>query len=163
MFLETGRFGNIEIAEEKTINFSEGIPGFEKLKRFVLLQSEETKPVCWLQSLDDGNVSLSVIDPFLVLDDYSLDVGERELLGLKVKDAEDIFVVNVVVIPEDIRNITINLAAPIIINVPQGLGKQIVIENCEYPTRYPMFKELCKILDMQEGVEGNAGTVPQAK
>jgi len=50
---------------DKAINFPKGIPGFEKLRRFILLPVEGTEQMQWLQSLEDHAIALLVIDPFI--------------------------------------------------------------------------------------------------
>ena len=42
----------------------------------------------------------------------------------------------IVVIPENINEIRVNLKAPIIINIEKKLGKQIIQQNDNLPIRY---------------------------
>ena len=61
---ETSRFGKLEIAEDKIIKFPAGLLGFPHVKRYALLDYEET-PVKWLQAIDDPHVAFIVMDPTL--------------------------------------------------------------------------------------------------
>ena len=54
MKLKTRFFGEIEIDEKKVIDFEEGLPGFENLRKFLFMTDEnEDAPFCWLQSIED--------------------------------------------------------------------------------------------------------------
>ena len=146
MQLDTVRFGQIVIDDSKIIKFASGIPGLEHLKNFVLLHFAETEPICWLQAVEDKNISLPVVDPFIIREDYALDVGDREVAEIEAKSPQDLHIVNVVVIPEDLQQMTANLAAPILINVHKNLGRQIVLDGKDYPVRYPIFAAIAKYL-----------------
>lgn len=143
MFIETGRFGRTEVLPDSVIAFSEGILGFEELRRFVIILSDVCEPIQWLQSVEDPMVSLPIINPFLIKPDYELDVDDMELASIGQPSVEDILVVSVVVLPEDITKTTINLSAPILINVKQRKGRQIVMEYTqENAIKYPAFEAL---------------------
>jgi flagellar assembly factor FliW len=50
-------------------------------------------------------------------------------------------VLNTVTIQSKVEEITTNLRAPIIINIREGLGEQIILENDKYKIKQPLFKE----------------------
>ena len=159
MLIETWRFGRTEIAEDSIIAFSEGILGFEELKRFAIILSDACEPIQWLQSMDDPRVSLPIINPFLVAPDYELDVDDSELYSIGKPTVEDILVVNVMVLPEDITKTTVNLSAPILINVKTRQGRQIVMDTVENGIRYPAFAALAAYFQEEDEKERtqNAG------
>ncbi|MFN3327900.1 MAG: flagellar assembly protein FliW, partial [Fervidobacterium pennivorans] len=68
------RFGELEIKDNEVITFPNGIPGFEELRKFAILNIPETRPIQWLVSLEDENVSFPLIDPWLVLETYEVDL-----------------------------------------------------------------------------------------
>jgi flagellar assembly factor FliW len=51
-------------------------------------------------------------------------------------------VYSIVVVPEDIRKMTANLMAPVVINNRLKLGKQIVLDNNIYKTKHYIFEEI---------------------
>lgn len=158
MVIDTGRFGPVEIDENKIVKFQEGLPGFENLRKFAVINMEESRPLYWLQAIDDPLIALPVIDPFLVAEDYCVDINDEEIASLNIMREEDLLLLSVAVIPDEIERMTANLAAPILINIRQGLGKQIVIDSREYPIRYPIFEAVYKLLKGEkEGVVDNAG------
>ncbi len=154
MIIDTGRFGPIEIDEKKIITFREGVPGFEPLHYFAVINMEESRPIYWLQATDDPLVALPVVDPFLVVENYSIDISDEDIADLKIEREEDLLLLVVTVIPDEVEKMTANLAAPILINIREGFGKQIVIDSKEYPIRYPIFEAMYKVL---KGAEENAG------
>ena len=161
MQIDTLRFGMVEVDEKKVIEFGDGIPGLEQYRKYALLQFEESYPIVWLQSMDDSGICLPVLDTFSVLPEYVFDIDESDVKTLELSEPEDIHVVSVVVIPDDIQGMTVNLAAPIIINTVTGNAKQIVLSGSEYNVRAPVFQEICNIVAREEG-DGDAGSVEKA-
>jgi len=158
MQIETVRFGPVEIDENKLITFGEGIPGLEEYSKYALLQFEESYPIIWLQSVEEGGVCLPVLDTYAVLNGYVFDIDDGDVKELELKGAEELHVVSVLVIPEDIQGMTANLAAPIIINTVSGKAKQIMLTGSDYNVRAPVFMDICRIVNREEG-DGDAGTV----
>ncbi len=156
MHIETERFGDFEFPDNKVIEFPSGIPGFENLHRFVILEIEKSKPLYWLQSTDNKHIALPTLIPFDLLENHSIQIRDSDLEDLHVEEQTDLIVMNVVVIPKDIRKMTVNLAAPIIINAKEGVGKQILIDAEELPMRYPIYET---IMQSVKGGKEHAGTV----
>jgi len=160
MLIETDRFGNFDMKDSKAITFPSGIPGFEELHEFVILEISETKPLYWLQSTENKYISLPVIIPFELLSDYFIEIRENELKGLQIEDKNDLLILNVVVVPENMENMTVNLASPIIVNLKLGIGKQLVIDAPDLPIRYPIYHTIMRKL---RGGDADAGSVTQGR
>jgi len=159
MQIDTLRFGMVEVDEEKIIEFADGIPGLEQYNRYALLQFEESYPIVWLQSMDEIGICLPVLDTFSVLPDYVFDIDETDVKALELKDPDQLHVVSVVVIPEDIQGMTVNLAAPIIINTITGQARQVVLSGSEYNVRAPVFQQICNVVAAGEEGDVDAGSV----
>ena len=162
MQIDTVRFGPVEIDEAKAIVFDEGIPGLEEYHSYALLQFEESYPIIWLQSTEDAGVCLPVLDTFVVLDGYVFDIDDSVVKELRLTGPEDLHVVSVLVIPDDIQRMTVNLAAPVIINTVTGKAKQIILPGSDYNVRVPVFPDICKMV-MKEGGDADAGAVKEAE
>ncbi len=158
MYIETERFGSFKMDKSKSVHLPAGLPGFEDLRTFIIIKNEETQPLYWLQSTENKYIALPVVVPFELVDDYTIQIRDDELRELKVECQDDLLITNVVVIPEDITQMTVNLAAPIVINAKLGTGKQIIIDSKEMPMRFPIYDALMTFLK-----EGNkhAGTVTE--
>ena len=158
MQIDTLRFGMVEVDENKMIVFGDGIPGLEQYQKYALLQFEESYPIVWLQAMEDTGICLPVLDTFSVLPDYVFDIDDTDVKDLDLKNPDELHVVSVVVIPEDIQGMTVNLAAPIIINTLTGQAKQIVLTGTEYNVRAPVFQHICNVVAREEG-DDDAGSV----
>lgn len=132
MRIKTKFFGEIEINEEKIISFPDGIPGFEEYKKFIILDPEDCRYKC-LQSVDESYVCLLLINPFDYFKDYEIDIGDEDVAALGIQSVEDVQVYTVVAFHDE--KVTTNLIAPIVINVKEFKGKQIVFSGTEYSIR----------------------------
>ncbi len=155
MKVETERFGDFELDEKNKIKFPLGLPGFDDLREFIVLKILETRPIYWLQSIENKHISLPVIIPFEIFDDYSIEVKDEEMEDLDIENENDILVLNVVVIPDNITEMTVNMAAPIIINAKLGVGKQVLVDSEEFAVRQPVYEDVMKVLG---GGEADAGS-----
>ncbi|MDR3207345.1 MAG: flagellar assembly protein FliW [Oscillospiraceae bacterium] len=142
MQISTTRFGDVNIAAGKIIHMPDGLPGLEGFTRYALLSTEETDPFHWLQSLEAADVSLAVINPYLLFPEYKPLVPEGVFTQLGVDRTEDVLVLTVAVIPQDFRHMTTNLLAPVLINTKNNCGKQVILENGEYDLRHPIFEKM---------------------
>lgn len=146
MQLETRHFGAIEIDENDIIDFSEGIPGFEDVKKFVIISSdEEGSPFKWLQSVDMPSLAFVIINPKVFKADYVVDVTDNEVGDLSIDDPNNVLIYSIVVVPEDISKMTANLKAPVLINTENNRGKQVIMEKGDYPIKYFFMEELQKV------------------
>ena len=139
MKIQTAHFGEVEIDGSRILSFETGLPGLETYKRYVLLSGGEGRPVSWLQALDEKDVSLPVTDPFKICPDYSFDIPRDDIDALGIQDVRDVFVLSVLVIPRNTGIMTINLTAPILINVCNNKGGQIILSDRKYRVRTPVF------------------------
>lgn len=138
MLLQTSTFGELDVQEEKIIIFKDGIPGFEELKKYVIIILEQTHPFMWLQAVEE-DISLPVLSPFDLDNSYSPIVDDNVLAEMGIEYEEDLLVLVVSVIPLEITKMTANMAAPIIINTKSGCGRQVLTEGSDYLIRQPIF------------------------
>ncbi|MGB9789952.1 MAG: flagellar assembly protein FliW [Thermotoga caldifontis] len=144
MLCET-KVGEVEVSESKILLFEKGIPGFEHLRKFTIVELPETKPFCWLVSLEDANVALPIVSPWLVRVDYSFELSEADRMELKIEDPDEIEVWVVVTIPAGApQEATVNLFAPIVINRKLNLGKQVLLEGSEYKLKHRIDEEISR-------------------
>jgi flagellar assembly factor FliW len=142
----TRRFGQIEVPEEKIIRFNGGIPGLECMKRCILIKVEETLPFYWLQSVEDGDIALPVINPLVIDEAYTPSVEDSVLDELDLDREEDLLIVNVSVIPQDVTKMTANMAAPLLINIEKNIGRQVILDNPAWQMRYPIYDAVSLML-----------------
>lgn len=141
MNIETRYHGIVEYEEKDIIYFSKGLPGFKNLTRFILFPVKDNPVFNILHSIEDSKVGLVVISPFEILKDYEVKLEEELIYRLTIKKPEQVLVLNTITLNSDIRRITINLKAPIIINIKENLGEQIILEEDKYSIKHPLIKE----------------------
>lgn len=142
MKANTRLFGEIEVSEDKIITVEQGIIGFPEMKRFTLIfdvEKEGKDTIMWLQSLDDGCFAMPVMNPKIAVSDYTPNVDDELLKPLgKLKD-EDVYILTTVTIPQGkVEEITINLKAPVIINLANNKGCQLIVED-DYPVKHKIY------------------------
>ena len=122
----TSRFGVLETAEEKIINFHEGLVGLPDMKRFVLIDYKDTL-LKWLQSLDDPDIAFIVAPPDVMAIEYSIDLDMTVKKYLQLENDDDFVVL--VIMRVSGEDVVTNLQGPLVINANNMRGVQIVLEN----------------------------------
>ena len=153
MLITTKCFGEVEINDEKIIEFEAGILGFEQYKKYTLIfdsSSEEAPVISWLQSVEMPSLALPVVNPFVVKEDYNPVVEDEVLKNIGEFADEDLAVFVVLTVPADVKKMTANLRAPIIVNSNTRMGCQIITENQDYPVRYEVYEALSKGKEKEE-------------
>ncbi|GIP35599.1 flagellar assembly protein FliW [Paenibacillus sp. J2TS4] len=138
MKITTSRFGELDIEESSIIYFTQGIPGFEELSKYVLIYPEDSQPFAYLQSLEWGELAFIVTDPFLFNPQYQFEVTDHQKEELQIKSNEDISVWVIVTVTNRLQEATMNLMAPIIVNAKSKKAKQFVLHNTSYQTKHPL-------------------------
>lgn len=139
MQISTTRFGNITIDECRVIQMKGGgILGFEHLKRYVLLTQNENTPFLWLQSIDDGSIAFVVINPFIVTPEYDLMISDNDTRFLEIESPDDGVLLSIVTIRSNPFKVTANLRAPLVINQKNRFGKQVILNESDYPVQYSL-------------------------
>ncbi len=153
MEIKSVRFGQVEINADSIITFEGGLPGFKELTRFAIIRCDQTEPIQWLQSIEDELISIPIINPFTIMPDYEIEVNDDELDTINTHHEEDLIVLNIMVLPEDLSKMTVNLMAPLLINTKEMLGAQIMMDYKALPISYPAFEPL---MNYYKEMEGNA-------
>lgn len=165
MILKTRYFGELEIGDDAVIHFKHGIPGFENVKRFVLIDSdEEGSPFKWMQGVDEPKPAFVIVDPFVIRKDYEIKLDDEVLDELEIKSPTDVSVFCIVVVPEDISKMTVNLQAPVVINCANRRGRQLILDTDRYGVRHYILDELRRQEDKADaGADEEKGPVHNHK
>ena len=140
----TTRFGDIEVNESDVIELPAGLIGFPDLKKYILLDHDKESPFKWLQSLDDGAIAFVLINPLLFKPDYTVEVTEAEVSDLTIQAEEDAVISVIVTMPSNPQNMTANLKAPLVFNLKNRKGKQVILNHGDYTTRHNIMEEVRK-------------------
>ena len=142
MKINTVRFGEIEISEERIFNFVLPIIGFNELKKFVIIDLNKDSFFKWLQSVDDPELAFPIVSVFSMNVDYTLDLPDDVVENLKIENVESILVMNIASIPQDNpQGTTLNLLAPLVFNVDKQLAGQVILSGSGYDISFPLFKK----------------------
>jgi Uncharacterized protein conserved in bacteria len=130
--------GEIQYEEKNIVTFTKGIPGFNELKKFTLLDLEEYEPFKLLQSLEDGEISLIVTSPYEFFNDYEIKLSEETIKNLNIDSPDQVMILTTVTLNSDVKKITTNLQGPIVINTSNNFGEQIILDNSKYKVKSPL-------------------------
>ena len=138
MMIETTRFGTIEVDESRLIVFPHGILGFPYQKHYALVQTGHDSAFYWLQAVDRPELAFVVSDPRLFVPDYQVPIKAEDLRQLGLSDPAE---AQLFVIVNKIEGVlTGNLQGPLVINVETRIGRQQVLSDKKYSTRYPLMQ-----------------------
>lgn len=141
MRIETPRFGEIEVPQERVLEFPEGLVGFPGLTRFLMVDDENTAPFMWLQSLDETHLAYVAVDPQWVSPDYRIDLMPAMAGQLGIQAEEEMGILLLVTIPEDPREMTANLKGPLVFNSQTRQGTQLILEDDRFPLQFRLISE----------------------
>ena len=136
MYVQTSRFGKIKIDDSKTLVFPKGLLGFPKHKRFVLLETGEDSYFWWLQSVVTPELAFVITDPSYFVAGYRVPIkaDQMEVLGLDSLDDVQVFVI----VNKHDEMLTGNLRGPLVVQVHNRQGEQLVLSDKRFTTRVPL-------------------------
>ena len=139
MKIQTKFLGEVQIESASIIQFPQGIPAFEEEKEFVVIPLGAQSPFVTLQSVQTPSVGFMAAYPYHFKEDYTFDLEQEDLKQLQIEKSEDVLVYAILTLKDTLENSTMNLLAPVAINIKKQIGKQVVLhENAARPLRYPL-------------------------
>lgn len=145
MKVVTKFFGEVELDDNKILDFPNGIIGFEDFKKYAIMYDEESQSetrISWLQSVEEPALALPVIDPLAILPDYAPMLEDELLKPLGESEDEDLLFLLAMTVPSDMTKVTANTKAPFIINAKTCKGVQIIVDNADYPVKFNIYESV---------------------
>ncbi len=136
MNVKSSRFGDIEISKDDVIVIEKGLFGFSGKHKFVILESEETVPFKWLQSVECSDLAFVIVEPHRFCPEYKIKLNSEDREELRLYDDEKMRVYVLVVIPSEPRKMTANMLGPIVFNSEYNCAKQVVFNDEHYTARH---------------------------
>jgi len=133
--IESPRFGTLEGETGDLIQF-DGLPGFAGLRRFVVLQHDRDSPFGWLQSVDRPELAFPVTDPRSFFPDYRPALRSALLSAVAAEPTDELDWLAIATVAEG--SVSLNLAAPLLINPARRRGVQAILEEGQWSTREPL-------------------------
>lgn len=124
MQISTTHFGPVEISVEDMLLFPSGIIAFEDCQHWVLLADEANDSLGWLQSVTRAEIALPVVSPRRFVPEYQVRVTRGQLLPLDISQFDQAYVLSI--LSRSDNDWTLNLKAPLIINLDRRLGRQVI-------------------------------------
>jgi len=140
--IETPRLGKIVYKKADVVTFVRPILGFGQISHYVTVSRPDSEPFKWLQSTEDPSVGFAILDPRLVMPNYTVEVSAHDIRQLNGTESdEDYRVFGIVSIPRGHpEQMSINLQAPIITNTKNLKAVQLVLSYPGYSIRHSILK-----------------------
>lgn len=138
MNVNTTRFGRLQIDTNDLLEFPAGIFGLETCKQWVLLADAQNDALGWLQCTSRPDIALAVVTPRRFVPEYQVRVARQELTPLGLEELRDAKVL--VIVGRSDGSITLNLKAPLVINLKNRTGRQVVV-NSDVAVQHELFSE----------------------
>lgn len=148
MIAKTKFFGEMELDDDKVLEFPNGIIGFEDYKKYAILYDEDEngiEKISWLQSLDEPALALPVVNPLSVVSEYSPMIEDELLKPLGNPADKDLLFLLALTVPSDMTKVTANMKAPFIINSVERKGVQLIVDNADYPVKFNVYESVQKM------------------
>jgi len=126
--LNTRLFGKLEFDESIVYHFPNGLPGFEELHKFIVINDKDTEPLKWLLSVNELSIGFPILEIGQIDPELSSEIPEGEL-----KFSTALVIVTLNRAPDPM---TVNLKAPIILNNDTKTGKQIILNSDKYSSKH---------------------------
>lgn len=128
MKIESPRFGTLDVAPDKIIEFPLGLVGFEDCRQFTLFHQEEGEPKYFiLQSLDAPEVAFHITDPAHFGYEFHIALSEEERGALNLPGPDGAAIAVILLKDADGAPLRANRNAPLLINLAGRRGIQHVL------------------------------------
>lgn len=126
---------------DKVFEFSAGLYGFPNLKRYVVEEIPGGGDIFkQLISVDDPTVGFTLVFPNALFPEYAPDIPAEDLKAVDAEGPEQVMLYAIANVPDQFRDATANLRAPILFNPFTRKGRQVILADDRYRTRERLFK-----------------------
>lgn len=120
--LRTPDFGDISFVGNRVFTLTEGLHGFEQLRRFILVSEEATEPFKWLISIENPAIGFPLINPMHIDGNYRIneDISPNAVPMV------------VVTLTNDYMETAANMKSPIIFDCETMTARQTTLSGSGY-------------------------------
>ncbi len=136
MIIETTRFGELDIGKDSVIHFPDGIAPFGKDLDFSLVVPSEDGDTVWLQSLQYPQLSFWTGFALRLFEKRDFALDTQLLSSIGINNCEGLCIL--VILTKLVDGVTANLLAPILVNMNENIGKQVVLPGKMELIRVPI-------------------------
>lgn len=131
----TSRFGDVDVRDEEIFTAVRPVPGFPDSQKYFFIERKNIAPFKWMQSAQEPDLTFVVVEPGQFFHDYKPRIGTFDIEEIGLKSQKDVFILVIVVLPEDLTKMTANLKGPLIFNLKGRRFQQSFIETEQYTVR----------------------------
>jgi flagellar assembly factor FliW len=136
-------FGELQYSEESVLTFPSGLLGFELHKRFLLIERPASRPLSFLQNLDDPSLCFPVMPALQADPSFQVALDEQscsllELPFLNEPFSPESLLVLAIISFDEIEPPAANLKGPVVIHVAARKAVQVVQFDVERVLRHPV-------------------------
>lgn len=141
MDINTRDFGTVSVEEDALYHFPEGLYGFENIQEFcVFSQSfDEEIAFLYLQAKDSLDPCFLVFEPWDLYPNYAPSLLEADLNALDATGPEELIFLAITTIFPNPEELSLNVKSPVVLNPRTRIGRQVILENRDYPIRFQPF------------------------
>ena len=141
MDINTRDFGTISIEEDALYHFPEGLYGFEDIQEFCIYSQSFDDEIAflYLQAIDSVDPCFLVFEPWDLYPDYAPSLSESDLKILEVNGPEELIFLAITTISPNPEELSLNVKSPVVLNPKTRIGRQVILENRDYPIRFQPF------------------------
>lgn len=129
---------NRDLEDDFIISFPWGMPGLEDCGEFILNTLEDDSPFYYMRCSSRPEIGLLLVNPFAVFNDYEFDLDDEVVDQLRITDQKQMAVLCTVNTRNGVESATVNLLAPVVINIELLQAKQVVLNDRRYSFRTPL-------------------------
>lgn len=139
MQIHSHRFGDLEIQECEKIRFPQGMIGFPDEREFVLLRKSGRSVLGWLQSTTNPGLAFPVasLDALLITPQYYAALAAARAPTMDLPRFAEQFAAMVIVCASPDGPPTVNLLAPVVVDLDTRTGEQIFLPDSKCSTMEP--------------------------
>ncbi|MGC9947718.1 MAG: flagellar assembly protein FliW [Bryobacteraceae bacterium] len=142
--IRTKCFQETDYADSSLFHFPSGLPGFDRERAFVFLSRPDSQPLLFMQSVLTPELCFVLLPVFAVAPQYRLVLDEEALADLHLPPesqpiiGEDILCAVIVCARGNQEPPTVNLLAPVVVNLHDRIGIQAIQTQSGYSHRHPL-------------------------
>ncbi|MFG6366064.1 flagellar assembly protein FliW [Schaedlerella sp.] len=130
-------FGQVSYDKSELIHIVNGLIGFEAYTEYLPIPfHEDNDSLISLQCLEDETLSFILMNPFGLLNDYTPSLSGQDMKELDAETAEDLSYYVICVMRDSVAESTVNLKAPLVVNVRSRQARQVILDQSEYTFRH---------------------------
>lgn len=114
------------------------MPGFPDTHRFTLEPLDDTGVLSALRSLDHADLKFLVVPPGTFHPAYAPEIDDETADALGLTSSEQALVLLVVHAGRDLASTTVNLRAPIVVNIETSRAAQVILDDVAHSVAAPL-------------------------